>query len=489
PGLDGYEASTRIKGIASLEGTPIIAFTAEAKTKDDHERLLAAGCDGYIPKSSSPQEFLEQVEAYLQGKGKKPGSTNNREASIWAYQQRLVSRLQEQIKKLTEANERLTLLNNAAHSFTSTLDIDHVLNSVMHQVEETLGVEACSLLLLDEATDELVFIAASGAGADRLIGYRLAPDQGIAGWVLKQELPILVNDVKNDPRYFAGLSQSIGVETRSIICVPLRVKEKTIGVIEALNKIEGNFDQDALKLLDSLSSTAALAVENARLYSDLQNERDQLIRKEEEIRRSIARDLHDGPTQQVSAIAMNVEFIRSLRQIAPERVDPALEALQKIANEAAHDVRNLLFGLHPTILETQGLIAALTVYVERFVDRNGMELSLDIAPDLVLRLSRERELVAFIIIQEAVNNARKHAKATHTTVSVRSEKKMALITIADDGHGFEPPQLTRNSGEPANFGLTTMTERATLVKGQVTIDSSLGEGTRISLHLPQESLA
>ena len=394
--------------------------------------------------------------------------------------------LQQRIEDLTKINERLTLQNRVAQAISSTLNLNEVLSSIMQQVEESVGVEACSLLLLNESSGELIFEAASGAGTSQLLGLRLKPQQGIAGWVLREETPALVTDVQNDPRFFAGIDALLNTETRSIACVPLRIKNRSVGVLEALNRIDGEFDQESLDLLDSLASTAALAIENARLYSDLQAERDQLVHKEEDFRRVIARDLHDGPTQLVSAIAMNIEYIKTLTRVAPEQVDQALDHLKNMAYEAAHDIRNLLFGLHPTILETQGLEAALRIYVDRFHDRHGMTLALVVETEFENALSKEAEIVAFIVIQEAVNNAKKHAEASRATISLHQNENYLEITIEDDGVGFDMDEVINNYDERMSFGLTTMAERARLVNGKYSLRSKPGQGTTVILSLPIE---
>ncbi len=483
PGLNGYEATTQIKSLPGMENTIIVAYTAALTSPQQREQLLAAGCDGYISKTLTPDELLEQIGAYLQGK-RDTIKEERLDAGAQANQERLVNRLEEQVKKLTQANRELKLLNHVAQALTSTLNLKELLSVITQKVEITLEVESCSLLLIDETEDELVFAAASGRGARQLVGHRLSSRQGIVGWVIREKQSVLVNDVRRDPRFFEGIDEMVNYETRSVICVPLRVKSKIIGVIEAINKIEGQFDQSSLQLLDSLASTAALAIENARLYSDLQAERDHLIKKEEEIRRGIARDLHDGPTQMVSAISMNVEFIKKLKEKAPERLDKELESLQALANEATNDIRNLLFGLHPTILETQGLPSALEIYVERFFDRSGMVLSLDMPPDMEASISKEAEIVAFIIIQEAVNNARKHAEASEVVIKLRQTNDLFVIIIQDNGKGFDVNDTLYDYDQRVSFGLSTMSERARLVNAKYKLHSKPGHGTSVILGLP-----
>lgn len=487
PGLDGYEASTRLKGIPGMENVPVVAFTAKVISNDDRERMLAAGCDGYISKTSTPDDLLNQIQAYLQGKRETLDETQ-KEAGSRAYQQRLVERLQEQIEKLTRANEELTLINKIAQAITSTLKLDEVLTLITGQIAKTMEVTACFLLLLDKSKDMLVFKAASGPGMEQAVGHKLKLGQGIAGWVAREGQSLLLNEIQPDSRFFSKPDTPVDLETGSILCVPLRVKNKIIGVIEAVHTSEGAFDSDSLRLLESLASTAALAIENARLYSDLQEERDNLIRKEEEIRRNIARDLHDGPTQMVSALSMNIEFVKKLKVVAPERVDLELENLLQLANEAANEIRNLLFGLHPTILQTQGLEAALRVYVDRFFDRRGAKLLLDVAPNTQPRISKEAEIIAFIIVQEAVNNAKKHAEASEIMVKLRQTDDLFVIIVQDNGKGFDLDSVLRTYDERVSFGLTTMTERARLVRGQVKFHSKPGYGTAVVLSLPMEKI-
>ncbi len=483
PGLNGYEASTQIKGLPGMANVPIVAYSAKIYSPEEKNRLLASGCDGMISKTNTPDEIVAQIEAYLKANQARVAEAQ-READAEAYQQRLVNKLQEQVKKLTRANQELKLLNNVAGALTSTLNLERLLILITEQVEKTLVVQSCSVLLTDKTKDELIFAAVSGLGADKLMGHRVKARQGIVGWVLREKQPVLVNDVRRDPRFFSGVDESFNLKTRSVVCVPLTVKGKVIGVIEAINKLDGDFDQGSLQLLDSLASTASLAIENARLYSDLQAERDHLIRKEEDIRRTIARDLHDGPTQMVSALSMNVEFIKKLRVKAPERVDKELDNLQQLANEATNDIRNLLFGLHPTILETQGLESALEIYTERFFDRSGMQLVLDVQPGLNAPISKEAEIVAFIIIQEAVNNAKKHAKASTITIKMRQTHDLLVIIVQDDGQGFDVSATLSDYDQRVSFGLSTMAERARLANANYRLHSKPGEGTSVILGIP-----
>ena len=166
--------------------------------------------------------------------------------------------------------QELAFLNEAGRTMTSSLDLEQVLTTVMEETALVLKAEAGSIALLDEESDELVFEAAVGPQAEKVKGLRFSLKQGIAGWVAREGQPLLVPDVKQDPRHYSGIDGASGFVTRSILAVPLKVKGKVTGVIEALNKTEGDFSQADVELLSSMAQSAAIAIENAQLYEAIE---------------------------------------------------------------------------------------------------------------------------------------------------------------------------------------------------------------------------
>ncbi|MEM7348723.1 MAG: GAF domain-containing sensor histidine kinase, partial [Chloroflexota bacterium] len=431
----------------------------------------------------TPKELADELEEYLQGK-RDVLDEANQSSTIRSYQYRLVKRLQDQIDQLTRVNEDLTLMNSVAAAITSTLDLDQLLTLITQQIKNTIDVEDCSLLLYDEARTGLIFKAIARPSEGHLIGFKLKPGQGVAGWVAEQDEPVIVNDVQNDTRFYAEVDEALGLETSSIICVPLRIKGEVIGVIEAINKVNGVFDYDTLQLLTSLASTAALAIENANLYRTLQEERDDLVHKEAEIRESIVRNLHDGPTQMLSAVSMNIDFVTHLQDTDPDKVEEGLEKLQQLANDATKEVRSLLFGLHPAILETKGIIAALQVLVDRFPDLYGTKLTLETTLYHRPPLSKQAEIEAFIIIQEAITNARKHAEASEVIIQLRSNNDALAIVVKDYGKGFDMANAAVDYDKGLSFGLSMMANRARLIDADFSIESEPDYGTTVILSVP-----
>jgi PAS domain S-box-containing protein len=169
---------------------------------------------------------------------------------------------------LRQRNQELELLNRASQAFISTLDLDHMLATVLDEVRNVLGVIACSAWLVDPETDELVCRQVTDPQGDIVRGWRLAPGQGLAGWVAQHKESLNVPDIQSEERHFKGVDQQTGLPLRSILTVPLRVKDKVVGVIQAVDAAVGRFDSTDLRLLESLASAAAIAVENGRLYEE-----------------------------------------------------------------------------------------------------------------------------------------------------------------------------------------------------------------------------
>ncbi len=159
----------------------------------------------------------------------------------------------------------LALLNEACLALTSDLDLEQILTTIMMRTSDVIGVVTGSLLLADEESSELVFRISLGGNAERLLARRIPPGRGIAGWVFQHGRPLLVSDVHQDTRYYPEIDRYTGFLTRSVLCVPLRVRGRSFGVIELVNKIAGEFTESDLRLLESVAALIATAIEQTRL--------------------------------------------------------------------------------------------------------------------------------------------------------------------------------------------------------------------------------
>lgn len=395
------------------------------------------------------------------------------------------------LRSLTNVSRRLedlVLLNEIATAITSNRDLSDLLQQIMSTTSQLLRSGACTLMLLDNKTDELVFTIPEGEKSDKLKEYRQPAGRGISGYVARIGEPVIVNDVTNDPRFNPQVDASTGFKTRNIMCAPMIVRDKLIGVIEVINKLDKtNYNNNDMALLTTLAAQAAIAIENAQLYADLKDERDRLVAKEEEVRRDLGRDLHDGPAQVISGIAMRIAFIKKLFENEPSRVMEQLDEVEKVALKASKDIRTMMFGLRPLMLETKGLIPTLEAYVEKLLTETW-QTHLEVSgfgdnEDNYVRMPYNSEAAVFIIIQEAINNIRKHAAPNNVWIVLERQATFTSVMIRDDGKGFDSRAVAERYDERGSFGLLNMRERARLIGATYDLFSQPGQGTTILLNI------
>jgi signal transduction histidine kinase len=394
--------------------------------------------------------------------------------------------LQARVKEAEQKVAALQVVHEVAGSLTSELNLDPLLRQIMAQAVAVMHASAGSLLLLDDLTDELVFAVIEGGGGEDLKGVRMGRDQGIAGWVALHQEPLMVDDVNADSRHYRGIARSAGYRPTSLLCVPMVSHNRLIGVLQVLHNIPGkHFSSLDQQLLTTFANQAAIAIENARLYESLKEERDRLVEVEEEIRKRLAGDLHDGPTQMLASIIMSLSFTRQLIQQSPDHALEEIDQNLEVANKALKQLRTLLFDLRPVILETQGLIPALEVYSERLAEMDGLNIVLILEGEFG-RLSHRAEVAVFSIIQEAINNAKKYAQAAQIDLVVKADQEHDTLTflIKDDGAGFDIKKVKARYDEQGSLGLINMQERADMLNGRLRIQSEIGLGTRVMLNLP-----
>lgn len=173
---------------------------------------------------------------------------------------------------MTEFSKKLEQLNTLIELtaiINSSLDTQEIRKRAIEAATRLSGAEAGSLILIDPSTKELYFEVALGEKGNKLKEIRLKPGQGIAGWVAEHGTPVISNDVRSDPRFFKGADEKSEFTTRNLLCVPVRTKEKTLGVLQVINKKESEFTEEDLEILSALANQVAVAIENANLYKEL----------------------------------------------------------------------------------------------------------------------------------------------------------------------------------------------------------------------------
>ncbi|MEN8241900.1 MAG: sensor histidine kinase [Chloroflexota bacterium] len=221
-------------------------------------------------------------------------------------------------------------------------------------------------------------------------------------------------------------------------------------------------------------------------YSIMQPTQTDLILKiQEDSRKKLARDLHDGSTQTVAALAMRINFVRRLLERDGTVSNEELLQTEELARKATKEIRYLLFTLHPLVLETAGLIPALESMAEKVADTFDQQVIVEGDQEMLAAFDTSQQSVLFYIVEEAVSNARKHAEKDTAWIRVKQpDEKSVLLEIEDHGVGFDPESLDETPSERGRPGIVLMGERAAQLSGKMQIDSEEGSGTCIQIRIP-----
>ena len=394
----------------------------------------------------------------------------------------LVSDLEQSQRRLNQ----MRVFYQVGQALVTTFDIKRLLSDTMQLAANVIDAGASSIMLIDDDSQELVFEVSHGSRSQMLRRQRIPLDEGIAGWVAQHGHPVIANNARTDPRFSHRVDVRTGFLTQSIAAVPLRIKGRIIGVLEVLNKYSGTgFDHEDVQLMSSIAAQAAIAIENARLYEQVRQERDHIIKAQENVRRELARNLHDGPVQLLSAISMSLDHLERLNKVQPEAVSNEIGALRNLVQKATRDARNVLFELRPIILETQGLVAALEQYVSHLHNAESFTVhfktveQIDVGPQVAGTI--------FSIVQEAINNIKRHAEARNVWLSLELQNGRFIIAVRDDGQGFDVTHITDNYDQRGSLGLLNMRERARLIEAELRLESRSeppNRGTIVQLILP-----
>ncbi|MCF6278563.1 MAG: GAF domain-containing sensor histidine kinase, partial [Anaerolineales bacterium] len=268
-------------------------------------------------------------------------------------------------------------------------------------------------------------------------------------------------------------------------CAPLRTGFTVYGVLLFAHPDPDYFTPDRLEMLDLIGRQAVIAIQNAKLYQDLVEEKERIIEVQEEARKKLARDLHDGPTQSVSAIAMRVNLTRMMLERAPDKVEDELIRIEDLARRTTKEIRHMLFTLRPLVLESQGLTAALESMAEKMEETYAQKVTVEVNENLVEQLEMGKQGVIFFIAEEAVNNARKHANAAVVNIRLRPlESTLLLLEIQDNGKGFDVKAINQSYEKRGSLGMVNLRERTELINGLLHIDSAPGKGTNVQVFIP-----
>ncbi len=370
-------------------------------------------------------------------------------------------------QEIRQRNRELLLLNRASQALNSSLDLDQVLSTVLEEVRHLLGVVASSIWLLTSSRDELVCRQASGPQSETVRGWRLSPAQGLVGWVARTGQSLIVPDVKKDTRHFEKVDQQTGLGIRSVLSVPLKVSQTVIGVLQVVDSAINRFDLKDRILMESLAATAAVAIENARLWSkerarattlaqalEQTRELDRLkgefiqnvsheLRTPLTIARGYAELLESGELgellpEQREAVHITAQRMRMLSGIV-EDLTAALEAKQD--------------ALQQTPIDLAALIQTRLAYFQAEAEQAQLDLQVELFPDLPLAWGNAPQLRR--VLDSLMDNAFKFTPpGGRVTVRLRpgesanpnggpAASQDLVLEVSDTGIGIPADQQER----------------------------------------------
>jgi signal transduction histidine kinase len=363
----------------------------------------------------------------------------------------------------------------------ATLDLSLEALSTVNHTDERL-VSAVMLFSGDHKEGNKLHIGPAHCFTPSDMRITLEGNSGVLGKAIESSDPCLTVSPANDPE----LSRIVTMRTcQSAYCIPLHNGLDTYGVLVYGHPVKDFFTQANREILDVLGNQAMVAIENARLFRELEQEKERILDIQEEARKKLARDLHDGPTQSVSALAMRVNYARRLLERDAKAAAEELFKIEEMARRTTKEIRHMLFTLRPLVLESHGLIAALESMAEKMHDTFNQQVIIEANPDIIPQLEISKQGVIFYIAEEAVTNARKHAKADHVWVRLKGlSQGLVLLEIVDDGQGFDPSATNADYENRGSLGMVNMRERTDLINGVLKIESRPGYGTRIRVFVP-----
>jgi signal transduction histidine kinase len=380
-----------------------------------------------------------------------------------------------------EAVRRTTALAKIASTVAFEGSLETVLNDLARNVVQATGSEASAVLLLDERTGDTVYAGAyglpDGYAAANEESRRNVPDvEPVSHKALRVQGPVVRRNVREwvlgTPEMAPLHSFMREIAWDTIIGVPLNYRGRPLGVLCSFCREDATSEEDEIAFLTAIADQAAVAVENARLFSEVQG------KAALEERQRLARELHDSVSQAIFSISLQARTAETLLERGEHgRLDETIGHISTVAQAAMAEMRALIFELRPESLASEGLVAALTKQAAALRARHGIQVLTELCeePDLPI----EAKEVLYRVAQEAAHNTIKHARASTLSFSLERRDGHFTLEVADDGVGFDA------GGQfPGHLGLQSMRERAQRLGGSLDIQSAPGSGTTVRLRVP-----
>jgi PAS domain S-box-containing protein len=344
---------------------------------------------------------------------------------------------------LLQRNSELSLLNRTSQEFINILDLDKVLTNVLQEAQQLLEVTGCSAWLTDKQTKEVICQHVTAPNSSSVLGWRLPLGQGIVGWVAQEGQTIIVPETRNDHRHYKKIDQHLGVEVRSIISVPLKIKvtdsqqkNDVIGVLQVVDAEPNRFHETERRLLEPLAVTAAIAIQNARLYEQ--------TRRDAETKEVLLHEVNHRVKNNLAAIIGLLYAERRHSELDNQEIFQSV--MKNLINrvQGLATVHRLLSASEWTPLPLSKLAEQVINSALRAVPRNK-RISVEVTASSVQVSAKQANSMA-LIINELATNTVKYAlterQKAHITIRISSENDMIQFEFRDDGPGYPEQTLS-----------------------------------------------
>jgi len=399
-------------------------------------------------------------------------------------------------QNLEDARERqrneLIALSRVSAALSGLWDLDAILRVALDNLLNIMNGTIGGILLLDEQSQTLCYRVHQGLGKEYVEGVRLRLGEGIIGRVAQSGKAILLEDISTDPRVaYPTLVNAEGL--KAFIAVPLRTKDKVLGVINIVGRETRHFTTNDTHLLHAIGDQLGVAIEQSQLYERLRKARERLRRlarqnlvAEEEERRRIARELHDETSQTLSGLALQLQALVDKAEMSDNQDAEFIAGLKKIQSltvQVHSEVSRLIADLHPALLDTLGLVPAVRQHAETRLQPLEISVSVE-TKGAERRFPSDVETALFRVVQGAIGNVIQHSKAKNATITLEYQPKEFLLSISDDGQGFNVSEVTDVEENGRGRGLFSIRERIGFLGGTSGVNSEIGVGTTVWAKIP-----
>lgn len=412
--------------------------------------------------------------------------------------------LKQKISGLEQRIGYLERIVKVSQMLNSTLSLEPLLQIMVQSATELTNTEACSIMLLDKQTGELKFAEASGGATSSLKKVSIPLDKSIGGHVIRKNRPILIRDVTDDPRWHGDVDNTGNFVTHSILGVPLRVRDKVIGVLEVINKKnEDGFNEDDIQIATTLSAQAAIAIENARLLDELQQTYRELSQIDQIKNDFVSIASHELRTP-LAVILGYATFLKdNVQGQASEQLDIVLNSAIKLRS-LIDDMVNLRHiqtnNLHieRSIFSLKSLIIDVIKEFSQIISTKRLILTTKFTPDdTPLNLDGDRQKI-YLVFANLINNAIKFtSEGGRIHISVELKDHKYWINVVDTGIGIpkaeyskifdqfyqvEPPLTRKYQG--MGLGLSIAKGMVEVHNGRIWVESVVGKGSKFVVVIP-----